>query len=226
MATAAKAHSQPLLSTFVLSIIGAPRAAASPPEPSRGERWDSQNTRSRLRSAEGGELGEKGRLTMGTGGVGTVRFAVITDVHANLPALDAALARIDDAGCDFIVHTGDAIGIGPYPAETLGRMLARPDMRFIMGNHDALFAFGLPSPRPSWFSAEEEAHQRWTHAQLDRGLRESVRQWPYRFTIPVDRSSITFCHYGRKTEQREQEEQDHPDALVASSFATITHARI
>lgn len=41
------------------------------------------------------------------------RIAVIADVHANLPALEAALAAIGALGCDAIVHTGDAVGIGP-----------------------------------------------------------------------------------------------------------------
>ena len=46
-----------------------------------------------------------------------MRIAVITDVHANLPALEAAVGAIHACGCDAIVHTGDAIAIGPYPAE-------------------------------------------------------------------------------------------------------------
>lgn len=151
----------------------------------------------------------------------TVRFAVITDVHANLPALDAALAAIDRDECDFVVHTGDAIGIGPYPAETLDRMLGRPDVRFVMGNQDALFAFGLPSPRPAWASVEREAHQRWTHAQIDPSLRDTVREWPYRITLELNGRSIAFCHYARTPEQCANEGSDHPDPLLACGFASI-----
>ena len=73
-----------------------------------------------------------------------MKVAVLTDVHANLPALEATLRVIEDAGCEAIYHTGDAIGIGPFPAECLARLLATPRMRLIMGNHDAWFAFGLP----------------------------------------------------------------------------------
>lgn len=150
-----------------------------------------------------------------------VRFAVITDVHANLPALDAALAAIDAAGGDFIVHTGDAIGIGPYPAETLDRLLGRSDIRFLMGNHDALFAFGLPSPRPKWASAAEEAHHRWVHAQLDPALRATVRQWPYRHQETINGRTIAFCHYARTPAQRAVEARNQPDPLLAAGFASI-----
>lgn len=156
-----------------------------------------------------------------TEGTETVRFAVITDVHANLPALNTVLRAIDAEGCDFIVHTGDAIGIGPYPAETLDRLLGRADLRFVMGNHDALFAFGAPSPRPPWISAEEEANLRWTHAQIDRGLRDVVRHWPYRSTLEINGRTVVFCHYARTPEQRASEGRDHPDPLLASGFMAI-----
>ena len=79
----------------------------------------------------------------------STRTAVITDAHANLPALDAALAAIRGDGVAAVYHTGDAIGIGPFPAEVLDRLLHEPRMRSVMGNHDAWFAFGLPCPRPA-----------------------------------------------------------------------------
>lgn len=48
----------------------------------------------------------------------TERIVIITDVHANLPALEAALAAIRADGATAIYHIGDAIGIGPFPAES------------------------------------------------------------------------------------------------------------
>lgn len=57
-----------------------------------------------------------------------MKIAVFTGVHANLPALEAALTAIDQPGCDCIVHTGDAIAIGPHPAECLDKLLALPDL--------------------------------------------------------------------------------------------------
>jgi hypothetical protein len=54
------------------------------------------------------------------------KIAVMTDVHANLPALQAALSTIEQEGYDLLVHTGDAIAIGPYPAETLDVLLSTP----------------------------------------------------------------------------------------------------
>lgn len=124
-----------------------------------------------------------------------MKIAVITDVHANLPALRAALADIRREGVDLIVHAGDAIAIGPHPAECLDVLLALPDARFVLGNHDAWFAFGLPQPQPAWMSDGELAHQHWTHAQLDPALRKAVAAWPKYLSLDVEGLRTAFLHY-------------------------------
>ena len=132
-----------------------------------------------------------------------MKIIVITDVHANLPALQAALISIRQEGYDLLVHTGDTIAIGPFPAECLELLLHTPNARFVMGNHDAYFAYGLPQPQPSWMSDGEVAHQQWTHAQLDPGWRAAVAQWPYCLQENFVGVAITFVHYGLDTTGRE-----------------------
>jgi predicted phosphodiesterase len=124
-----------------------------------------------------------------------VRLAVLTDVHANLPALQAVLAAIADEGCDAIIHTGDAIGLGPHPAECLDLLLASGAV-LLLGNHDAHFAFG-EADRP--YDADGLAHHRWTQDQLDPALREVVAAWPWELWIPREIAGqwLLFTHYGR-----------------------------
>jgi predicted phosphodiesterase len=124
-----------------------------------------------------------------------MRIAFFADVHANLAALTAALDAIAREGVDGVYHLGDAIGIGPYPAECLDLLLSSPGMRFVMGNHDAWFVSGLPDPRPSWMSEGEAAHHRWVHARLDPGLRSVVASWPWSIETAVGGVSVTFAHY-------------------------------
>jgi putative phosphoesterase len=123
------------------------------------------------------------------------KIAIFTDVHANWPALETALQAIAPMHCDVLVHVGDAISIGPYPAETLECLLQTPNLRLVMGNHDAVFVFGIPRPRPTWMSEGELAHEQWVHAQLRPEWQEQVAQWPFALTETFDGVTVTFLHY-------------------------------
>ena len=125
-----------------------------------------------------------------------MKIAVLTDVHGNLPALQAALSAIGQEGCDAIYHTGDSIGIGPYPAECLDLILNTPRMVPVMGNHDAWFAHGLPEPQPSWMSDGEVRHQQWVHSCLDASMRTVVGAWPYLIQEVFQDIRVSFLHYG------------------------------
>ncbi len=63
------------------------------------------------------------------------RFAFISDIHGNLAALEAVLARIDDLGVDGILCLGDVVGYGPFPAECLDIVSDRTHL-CVQGNHD------------------------------------------------------------------------------------------
>lgn len=132
-----------------------------------------------------------------------MKIAVLTDVHGNLPALQAALRVIRREGCDAIFHTGDSIGIGPYPAECLELLLNTPRMHLIMGNHDAWFAFGLPDPQPSWMSDGEVKHQQWIHSCIDSSLRTMVGEWPYLIPDIFEGIRVSFLHYGLTESRRD-----------------------
>jgi predicted phosphodiesterase len=149
----------------------------------------------------------------------THRIAIITDIHGNLPALEAALDAIDREGCETIYCLGDVIGIGPYPAECLDLLLQRPDVRPIMGNHDAWFAFGLPTLQPTWMTDGEFAHHRWVHAQLKPDLRPVVAQWPWVREERIDHLPVTFLHYPR--DESRQEFAPVEQSLDPSAFDTL-----
>ena len=53
-----------------------------------------------------------------------MRVAVLSDIHGNLPALDAVLHDVNRAGADLIVVNGD-IADGPMPDRTLVALLER-----------------------------------------------------------------------------------------------------
>jgi len=75
------------------------------------------------------------------------RVAVISDVHGNLPALEAVLVEIEGLDVDLVVFAGD-VGFGPMPAECLERLRALEDIQLVRGNADraeGLLDEGKPS---------------------------------------------------------------------------------
>jgi len=125
-----------------------------------------------------------------------MKIAVITDAHANLPALQAALRAIHTEGCDLIFHVGDAIAIGPYPAECVDLICSTPKVKSVMGNHELYFVQGLPDPQPLWMSDGEVRHQLWTHRQLGDRRKSIIAQWPLVVENSFDGVQTVFLHYG------------------------------
>lgn len=69
-----------------------------------------------------------------------MRYALLSDVHANLPALTAVLADIDARGdVDAVFHLGDLVGYSPFPNEVVETLRAR-GIAGIAGNYDSTVA--------------------------------------------------------------------------------------
>ena len=98
-----------------------------------------------------------------------------------------------DKGCRETVWD-DAKG-RRIESDVLNRLLHEPGMHLVMGNHDAWFAFGVPSPLPPWMGKGELAHQRWVRAQLDPALRPVVAQWPWAIEEEIEGVPVAFVHY-------------------------------
>ena len=104
-----------------------------------------------------------------------MKIGVITDLHANLPALKAVLVALDAEDVDAIFHLGDAIGIGPHPGECIELLLATPNLHLVRGNHESYFLEGIPQPQPTWMSEGEVLHQAWVRKQLGSKLQQKLR---------------------------------------------------
>ena len=69
-----------------------------------------------------------------------MRYALISDIHANLPALEAVLADIDERGdIDAVYHLGDLVGYAPWPNEVVELLRAR-GIPGVAGNYDSTVA--------------------------------------------------------------------------------------
>ncbi len=65
-----------------------------------------------------------------------MRIAVLSDIHANLPALNSCLEKLNTQKYDHIISLGDQVGYGPYPNEVVD-ILRSLEIPTVLGNHDA-----------------------------------------------------------------------------------------
>jgi predicted phosphodiesterase len=103
-----------------------------------------------------------------------MRFGVIADVHANVHALEAALAFLAAEGVDRYLCAGDLVGYGPFPNECVRRVLALPG-HCVAGNHDLMALDRLSDERCVPLA---RTSLRWTRTALDPDVRGLLADLP------------------------------------------------
>jgi putative phosphoesterase len=125
------------------------------------------------------------------------RVAVITDIHANLPALEAALARIDELGIDTVYCGGDLVGYGPHPNEVCA-LLAERAIPTIYGNYDYAIARDLDDCGCAYVDQQDrELGQRsveWTLAHTDARSKAFMRELPFDLRFRVGSTAAHLVH--------------------------------
>jgi predicted phosphodiesterase len=89
--------------------------------------------------------------------------AIISDIHGNLPALQAVIADIEQQGIQERVCLGDIVGYGAQPSECIELLRAKNFHTVIQGNHDAYVAADEDPPNVSDETVEVI---RWTRNML------------------------------------------------------------
>lgn len=115
-----------------------------------------------------------------------MRYAILSDIHANLEALHAVLARIAELGADRVVCLGDLVGYNADPNECID-IVRRDVITCIMGNHDAV-ACGLEDPGSFNPAAKESVL--WTRKRLTHENRSYLRGFPRELPI----GDFFICH--------------------------------
>ena len=134
------------------------------------------------------------------------RVAALYDVHANLPALEAVLREVRDAGVDHVVVGGDVVP-GPMPRETVELLLELDTpTHFICGNGelavlaqaeasdpDAVTYWGTASGEP--LPEPQREVLRWTAGELPAGHLALLEGWPGTQELEVGGvGRVLFCH--------------------------------
>jgi putative phosphoesterase len=150
-----------------------------------------------------------------------MKYALISDVHSNLPALEAVLADVDgreDIGA--VYHLGDLVGYAPWPNETVALVKERR-IPGIAGNYDSTVATdykhcGCKAESPR---GEELSHlsYEWTREHVVPETKRFLGELPFRMDLRLmgghkSRPQIVLVH-GTPTLNTLYWTEDRPDAF-------------
>jgi putative phosphoesterase len=125
------------------------------------------------------------------------RVAIVTDINANLQALEATLARIEELEIERIYCGGDLVGYGPHPNEVCA-LLAQRQIPTIYGNYDYAIARDLedcgcfyPTPRDRELGEQSIA---WTLAHTSEQSKDFMRPLPFDLRLELVGKRVRLVH--------------------------------
>ena len=133
-----------------------------------------------------------------------MKIGIFADVHNNAVALEAALRALEDEGCEVLACAGDIIGIGPWPEETVQRLMRIPNLIAVRGNHERYLLEGMPAtyPNDEGMDEAEMAYHRWEHSRLSAASVAFLRALPDRADLEAHGRRIAVMHYGMDCDRR------------------------
>lgn len=144
-----------------------------------------------------------------------MRVAVITDIHANLPALEAALTAIEAMSVDAVFCGGDLVGYGPHPNEVCALIEERA-IPTIYGNYDYAIARELDDCGCAYVTPHDrELGQRsveWTLANTNERSKALMRQLPFDLPFRMGSRRVRLVH-GSPRKVNEYLFEDKPASL-------------
>lgn len=125
------------------------------------------------------------------------RIAIISDIHGNLPALEAVLVDIAAQGIAHIYHLGDLVGYNPFPNETVS-LMAESGIKGVLGNYDQAVLGGVPDPIGAYLNPQitpmgQEIYL-WTVEQVNDLSRQFLGVLPEQYTITLGSWQVLLSH--------------------------------
>jgi putative phosphoesterase len=155
------------------------------------------------------------------------RVAVITDIHGNLPALQASLGAIEQIGVDAIFCGGDLVGYGPHPNEVCA-LIAEREIPTIYGNYDYAIARDLDDCGCAYVTQHDrELGQRsvaWTLSHTEPPAKDFMHELPFDLRVDLGGVPVHLVH-GSPRKVNEYLFEDKPASLY-ERLAKAEEARV
>jgi putative phosphoesterase len=122
-----------------------------------------------------------------------MKIAVLSDIHGNVPALEAVLNDIDSWRPDEVIINGDLVNRGPYSLDCLRLIQARfPACHFIKGNHESWILTCHDEPLDLEDCPDDLRRMGyWTYAQLGTTV-EAIQAWADHFELTALEGQASF----------------------------------
>lgn len=120
-----------------------------------------------------------------------IKYAVITDIHGNSPALRAVLEDIRNKEVNHIYCLGDLVGIGPDSNEVIRMLLCQDNISFIEGNHDIAVVSAYYDREIPKGHEHVRVHHKWLAERMD----EEYVAFLDKMTIKIETENRLFIHY-------------------------------
>ena len=160
-----------------------------------------------------------------------MRIGLISDLHGNLPALEAVLERLDEEALDRLVCLGD-IAVGPWPSGTVKRIRAL-DCACILGNWDAWMLDGVPPCGESDPCRKLLEMGSFWAEQLDEEDLAFIRRAEPELHVEVDGDKqLVFCHGSPRSynepilAETPTEELTHMLARLEAPIVCVGHTHV
>jgi predicted phosphodiesterase len=128
-----------------------------------------------------------------------MKYAVLSDVHGNLPALDAILRDLSREQIDRILIAGDLVSGCPYPSETVARLRELQTngipTHIIRGNNEGyLLSMQRGDSPPGMLTSRQWGTTRWTWQQLGQEGMDWIGSLPFRISLDGPDGALLMLH--------------------------------
>ena len=114
------------------------------------------------------------------------RLAILSDIHGNLPALEAVLSDLKQFKVDHIIVAGDVINFGPF-SNQVARIVIENRWPVIRGNNEYfLLDYDTPRAPDEWRDPIQFAPTHWTVQRFDPQLKSVISTWPDTLNLRFD----------------------------------------
>lgn len=119
-----------------------------------------------------------------------MKLAVVSDIHANLPAFEAVLKEMEnEEDISKTICLGDLVGYNPFPNEVI-EIIKREKIECIMGNHD----YAVITKDASWFNYMAADAIKWTAKKIKKENLGFLKKLPFSMTLKLKNRTLFLVH--------------------------------